>query len=327
MNWSPMTAPDRLNNLQILRFAAAMLVVLHHVIWTSSAYGLFMPALDPLTGWGESGVDLFFVISGFVMVYIQALRPRSAATFFLNRVARILPLYWLLSLLLLSLFFAVPQFFASFETTWQRSIASFFFSTTFLLRELPVLFVGWTLEYEMLFYALFALGMVFGRLRLAILFSATGLLAAVFAGVMNPLALEFIFGMACAALSLSGYGKRFAWFFLGLGVILLASWIWARPDLDRLWSFGLPALLIVLGVANIRQAGSNLLTYLGDASYSIYLVQVFTIPAIYKLAVKLPVATPTALVALTAILATIATGCLLFRYVEQPALARFRRII
>ena len=87
----------KLTNIQFLRAFAALNVVLFHILSTAHTYGYKPISLEFLAGWGACGVDLFFVISGFIMVYIQSVKERSPTEFIVERILRVCPTYWLLT--------------------------------------------------------------------------------------------------------------------------------------------------------------------------------------------------------------------------------------
>ena len=98
-----------LNNLQALRAFAALNVVAYHTIGLQNATSGSNYFLSVLTGWGANGVDIFFVITGFLMVYTTKRRKRSALDFLKGRITRILPIYWLLSIFLYFIYILSQQ--------------------------------------------------------------------------------------------------------------------------------------------------------------------------------------------------------------------------
>ena len=84
-------------NLQLLRAFAAINVIIYHIIGTSVAYGYELNFINILSGWGANGVDIFFVISGFIMYFSQAQNPKTPIKFLKSRLIRIVPLYWLMT--------------------------------------------------------------------------------------------------------------------------------------------------------------------------------------------------------------------------------------
>lgn len=307
-----------LNNIQVLRAFAALNVVLYHVIATAASYGQEVFLFSILQGWGKNGVDVFFVISGFVMVYTQAVNAKPAQVFIVNRILRIVPLYWFFTLCLLVICLFAPFLFRDLRPTFPHALSSFLLITGITVELPPLVHVGWTLEYEMLFYVLFALGLLLKREVFSLAFVVIALLVLMESGLTDPIVIEFALGMACAKLYLARKGRALGPAFLALGVLLLSVTIFIDVNLHRAIVFGLPALLIVFGSAYTRQISNKLLIYLGAASYSIYLVQAFTISAFYKLSSMFLTFLPTDALAVIAVCFTAALGCATYELVEKP---------
>lgn len=231
--------------------------------------------------WLKDGVAIFFVISGFVMARSAEREPFRPATFFRRRLLRVVPLYWFVT------FWYVLM---TRQWDWPH-----LFHTLLFLPEadsagavrLPVIDVGWTLNYEMAFYGLFALSMLLPRrLALSVLCAILALLAILGSLVdAGPLAdyyflpywWEFIAGMLIARLNL----RAPAWT-LPLGFL----WLAVGPQLfdARLLETSLAAALIV---ASARSLDGVLRPWsfpmlLGDASYAIYLTHLFVMFALYN---------------------------------------------
>jgi peptidoglycan/LPS O-acetylase OafA/YrhL len=307
-----------INNIQVLRAFAALSVVLFHVIGTSVSYGHGVFLFAPLQGWGQNGVDVFFVISGFVMVYTQGVNPKPAAVFIKNRVLRIVPLYWFFTLCLLLLCLLAPSMFRELRPTLAHVVWSFLTITHITAEKYPLVYVGWTLEYEMLFYILFGLGLLLQKPALSFAVVIVTLLLLVVTGFADAIILEFAFGMFCAKVYLASKGRAFGWAALGVGTLLLAASIVTRTDLHRAIVWGVPSFLIVFGSLYVRQIREGLLVYLGAASYSIYLVQVFSVAAFYKLSSAFLTFVPPDLLAIVAVAFTAALGCATYELIEKP---------
>ncbi|MBT8545253.1 acyltransferase [Polynucleobacter paneuropaeus] len=281
----------KLNNLQALRAFAALNVVFFHILGTSASYGFGVNDLKIFEGWGFNGVDIFFVLSGFIMVYIRGEGAMSPITFFVHRLTRIAPLYWLLTTLVLALSLVAPSIFRSDIAGIKiHTIASMFFMSQPLLSKSPVLFDGWTLEYEMLFYLCIAIGMFFKKISVTHLFVMLCISFLIAIDLIQPVAFEFLLGIFCGTLYLNfRNNKRLQLICLLIGISCFASTlILFKMEGDifsqRVIMYGLPSFLIIYGLLGVSQIKRGALTKLGDASYSIYLIQVFTIPAFYKFA-------------------------------------------
>jgi exopolysaccharide production protein ExoZ len=307
-----------LNNIQVLRGFAALNVVYFHVIIISKSYNQPVEFFAFLAGWGANGVDVFFVISGFVMVYSQSVREKTPLSFIVNRTLRIVPIYWFLTICLLLLYLLFPSNFRQLKLSMADTIFSFLFLSGASGNEFPVLYVGWTLEYEMLFYILFCAGIFIKRKHASIFFPASilGLLTTM--GLIELMALEFVFGMLCAKIYLSSVLKRLALPALFLAISWFITTIFFEFDIDRLFLYGVPSLFLVFALVHINQCKNTLLSFIGDASYSIYLVQVFTIPIFYKKTSDVIPAFNADVLSILALIFSGGIGCLVYILIEKP---------
>jgi len=114
-----------INNIQALRAFAVLNVVLFHALDMSNSYGYDFELFRILTRWGQNGVDIFFVISGFIMVYIQSQNQKSALGFIENRIKRIVPLYWSLTAIFVLLLYFIPSVFRQASFDIEHSVKSF----------------------------------------------------------------------------------------------------------------------------------------------------------------------------------------------------------
>ncbi len=302
---------------------------------------------DKIPSFGTSGVDLFFVISGFVMVHTTRLNPPTPTQFMKNRLARIVPIYWLLTLTL----FLV----AAFEPSWVQSTVA---NPLQLLDSLcfipfkksngfvqPLLFLGWSLNYEMFFYLLFAFGLgcrnyllgVYGVVALLCCFVFIGLwfqpTGVILAFYTDPRILEFALGVAVALWCdrLPGqFSVRPIWLvsasIVSLGLIMAAPDVWPIikwPSLSMFLFVGFPSAILVAAAVLLERWDWNiesaLVIAVGDASYVLYLSHPYLISPLQRVALKLH---PTGLVSvgLAALLIFLAVllGYLLHIYVERP---------
>lgn len=315
---------ERIYSLQALRFVAAAMVVLLHV--EQGARGLTEGGA--FANIGSFGVDIFFVLSGYVIcLTAPALTP---AAFLRKRVVRVVPVYWLATLFFLP--FAIAG--GTFEAA--RGVGTIAFYPGF---GLPWLAVGWTLCFEMLFYAVTALVLVNPRrlLPLALAaFAACWVLRVEFGGAFrffgNPLILEFLFGAALTRVKLRS--PVLAALAAGTALVLLGA-VEARgidgannvlgllageTSLARVAVMGLPAALLVWAALNVP-LGKGRLSYLGDTSYALYLVHPHVVAAALLVAPGMPVPLFTPVVAIAAVVA----GVAMHEQVEKPLLAALRR--
>ena len=316
-----------INNLQILRAFAATSVALAHIIGNAKSYGLPVRALSFLEGWGVNGVDLFFVLSGFLMVYTQRLKPKSAFAFFKNRVIRIVPIYWFLTFSMVGLYLVLPSAFNRLHPTVAHVTSALFFVSRIVVDKFPPVSVGWTLEYEMMFYALFAVGIAVTNQKRLIVVPAVLLSALALLGITDLIVLEFVFGMVAATIFLRLKTLPHAGLVLCSGVVLLALSLVINTGLDRVWKWGVPSFLIVLPLCYLPQSQNRLGKLLGDASYSIYLIQVFTIPVVYKFSTKLLPGLPNDLVALICLALSVAVGVLVYFTIEKRLVQGARHLL
>ncbi|MBL4646011.1 MAG: acyltransferase [Rhizobiales bacterium] len=315
-------SPNRgtINNLQALRAFAVLNVVFLHALQIGASYGQGTDVFAFLDGWGNNGVDIFFVISGFFMVYIQRLRPRSPQAFFAARIMRIVPIYWLLTIGLMAVTLVMPQIFRELDFSMSHGVLSLLFLTNLVSSGDPMLEVGWTLEYEMLFYALFAFALVFKNQILSIVLPAIALIALSFSGIADWIVIEFIFGMGLAHLYLSKAPIFLPKILFALGTcLLLLSIPFGRElPLHRVFISGIPAVFIVYGALYMPQIKNGLLALLGNASYSVYLAHFYIITICFKIAAMLELTVNTDVLFLGVFVASIASGLVFYYLIEKP---------
>lgn len=284
-------------SLQYLRAVAALMVVAFHA---SEKLGSMMGNDDaPNFTLGLAGVDIFFVVSGFIMLATTQGKDITTADFARRRFERIVPLYWLLTSLVLLVVLVRPGLLATATFDGAHIAASYLFVPwphPALDAQLPLLVPGWTLNYEMAFYALFAASLLLpARFRVPGLIGVLTLAA--FAGLFvpagtilsfytDPIILEFAGGLILAGVwrRCLPVSPRAALYFVGIGFLLLH--LGSGSDLPRIVWAGIPALMIVAGVVHADGASERrpmrLPMLLGDASYSIYLSHVIALPVLAK---------------------------------------------
>jgi len=335
--------------LQILRFVAAMLVAVMHI---TQAISIHITGKGEGVYWGTGsvGVDIFFIISGFVMMISTAQLPMdgpgrmaNAWIFMKRRIQRIVPLYWVYTLAKAALLLAVPAL--AFKSTIDPAhlAASLFFIPTTAPWGLiqPTLPVGWTLNFEMMFYLVFAAAIALGlpRIRWCLaIFLCVFLAGRYLPGSValnfyaQSIIFEFIIGVAFAqALLRWGPGPA------TIGAALLAAGTfftffmgWDSSS-DRLFPWGVGSAAIVLGTIWMERhidgkAWAKPLAFLGDASYSIYLSHTFVVPASVIVLKKLGIVDVATVFAVTTA-AVIVAGALSYIWLEKPLINLFKRLL
>lgn len=300
-----------IHNIQILRGFAAIFVVLYHSIELSVDNNLSLNFFLLFEGIGAFGVDLFFVISGFIMMFIHLNRPQTIKSFVIARVIRIVPLYWLLTM-----FFFIVMIFRN-EHDYVHLTSSMFFMSHILSFEEPVLYLGWTLEYEVIFYVIFALSLIFTNEKIRLYVVCCMLYVASF--VLSLTMLEFFLGMIAAYIYkyYQFKSKVFLLFLLTTGLVLMyfSHFIQLIDQLPRFIKWGIPSFLIVVSLLYLYQIKGFFLNLLGDASYSIYLIQVFSLPLIFKFSF---IFNNSDLFVFFSVFFTILTGIGLYYFAERP---------
>jgi exopolysaccharide production protein ExoZ len=285
-----------IKGIQYLRGVAALSVVIFHL---SMQLYWMAPSSIRLSSLA-SGVDLFFVISGYIMVYSTGGGTKlSALEFLIRRMIRIVPLYWLATAAAVIVLLIAPKIAKQTILAIPHVIASFAFLPASHPSApnvyAPLVYVGWTLNYEMLFYVLFAIGIAAGSglpnrvvaitSAPILILSAIGLFyrpTGILGFYANPIMIEFLLGMYLA-LALSNLPKSKIYALLSLAGLVALFALPDGPESDRVLRYGLIASIVV-GTAVLGECPKvNLLHLMGDASYSIYISHFFVLSAFAQL--------------------------------------------
>jgi exopolysaccharide production protein ExoZ len=346
------TPHKKLNLLQVYRGIGALLVVMFHLNDMSKERLQQVTFLNLFeAGW--SGVDYFFVLSGFIMVYVHRsaiAKPDQLKSFLVKRAVRIYPIYWIITLLVLFFFLVIP----GFANNQDLNIQKIFVSLLLLPQnDKPILDVGWTLIYELYFYLLFSVAIWFKpKYSVPILsswlfitmlhylkvvnFGGEAFLLNIVFGNMN---LEFILGCLAGYIVIK-FGSKISknrWILFGaanLGYIALLILLAAtKIEIDRMSTFGVMAALLIIGSASIDLNDSpkvpKILTYLGDASYSIFLLHSPIVSAITKVVQKANLGKyfDSFFAPALVVLITVVLGCLFYSLIEKPLTVYLRKNI
>lgn len=352
----------KLKSIQALRAIAAIAVMFAHLYGIEARQEGATPLLSDLALYGMAGVDLFFVISGFIMVWVAGDWHQGAKTsraFLYARMTRIYPTWWLFAGALSVYFYftlGVPWDPAEVAQT-GASGTEHLIKSAFLIPQdvLPVLQLGWTLVHEMYFYVGFALilllppawrlpamGLWASLIIASIISGQSRFHATTFAGlIFHPMTLEFLMGSAIGWVIRSGWTK-YAGIALSIGLIAMASIVWTVDMLSTERAFpvqralyiGSAATLIVYGVVamEIREGASKwaspILVRIGDWSYSLYLCHILVIAGVarfyYPEFGQETVLAKLGYLALASVASILVAGLSYYLF-ERPTISLFRR--
>lgn len=283
-------------SIQILRALAAWLVVGHHVTQLIPEAKNDSAASQVFALYGAYGVDLFFVISGLVIYLSSTRRQVSPREFFLQRVARVVPAYWIFSALIAVTLFLDHSLVFGTKLEWPFFFKSLLFvpaQNPSGIGRYPLLTVGWTLNYEIAFYGVYLFAM-FAPTKLRTASVTIGVLLLVFAvpkfgGVLafygNKIVLEFLLGVAVGVAAKRGLLAKVApmWGAVLCLAGLVAIWVHGGGKHSFL-GVGLPCAALVVGAISLEKYVNRtaFVGCLGDWSYSTYLCHVLVLSIGYR---------------------------------------------
>ncbi|WP_339266750.1 acyltransferase [Paenibacillus sp. FSL R5-0470] len=333
----------RLNSLQSMRGIAALTVLFFHatLLFSTLDYDFFNGVFQQ----GYAGVDLFFVISGFVIYYIHKIDigvSKKGKAFFVKRFLRVYPIYWLILVFLIPVYFLIP----SFGDEETRNVGNLIKSVLLIPQppEHMPLTVAWTLSHEILFYLMFGSLIILKKrasypIIIAWLFATLILFLVDFADgvsfnywldfLFNAFNLEFLGGLFAAHLILNNKNK-YGMYFIIIGLVyFILSWgndYYGFLRINRVISYGIPSFLLIYGMVSYEVLKKiripKVFVFLGDASYSIYLIHYPLLSVLNKIFLKLNIYTTLGYLAATllVILLTIIISCVFHTIIEKPLL-------
>ncbi|MBF0560414.1 MAG: acyltransferase [Alphaproteobacteria bacterium] len=337
--------------VQVLRGVAAMFVVLSHILIMLNERLDCSFNLHSIS-WPQFGVDIFFPISGFIMVMATSPQWGLAGlwrAFLTRRIIRIVPLYWIVTGLKIAIIFIFPGLAIHSIVPLSYAVASFFlippYGTIWTGATWPVVNVGWTLSFEMMFYIIFAVALAFSRRPIP--WVASVLCLIVFAGLfstpdwwagsflLGSLNLEFVFGMIVGLATLAGKRLPIPLAYAAVVVAGLLVWISMLDtfrDFPRFISWGIPGVLLLAATLALEERWIDRLsgwpTFIGDASYSIYLTHVFAVSFVGFVMQKAHMTSHVFLIiaVIISIIASIAGGAVVHIYIERVLLKKLHKM-
>lgn len=356
----------KVESIQLLRAFAVSLVIFVHASYFGIPHITNSNPIDSfyyIKSWGCIGVDLFFTISGFIMTVVVPSYQQSGGwkKFFLKRIIRIIPLYFLLSLVDVFVTIYIKKEPIDFQTIAKTIVFFPFFDGKSFVE--PVISVGWTLSYEIYFYSLIGVVLSLGKKiyrNLLIIIMCLSLIGCLFTFpyvffkfITSPLLLEFGFGILCGltykkfrSLNWDIKIKQLtAVLLLFGGLFLMFITIFVKKDFEishqnivennnllalyRVIIWGIPCALFLLGTILVEQLYTfriwKILIEAGDSSYSSYLIhgQIYPILAIIFHYFDLSVF----LYLLFVIPVCICVSIIFFRIVEKPLIIIIDKIL
>lgn len=330
-----------INSIQILRAIAAIMVVMYHITIKAEQYN------NESFTWfhiGEYGVDLFFIISGFIMCYTTATRQVTFSRFMRDRIKRIIPLYWVMTTVALAVYLVAPSIVNS-----SGGETSIFASYTLIPNGDKLLVQnGWTLSYEFLYYFIFAGCLAAAASGRNLLYTSVCILLIAAVGFItrpeNPtlaflthiVLVEFVLGILAFKLL---YNKKMSLpvstllLVIGIAMLVAQNQFGKFPSpFGRLVCGGVPMFFVFVGfvgmeryIAAAQFRFKKALLLLGDASYSIYLIHAFTLSASAKVVKAVHLEKYDWIFSSVLLLSSIVAGVIAYWYVERPINLYFKR--
>ncbi|MCH9813298.1 MAG: acyltransferase [Epsilonproteobacteria bacterium] len=297
-------------SIQYLRAIAAFFVLLSHI----SEKNMEMFSDSFLSFWyegGAFGVDIFFIVSGFIMTYTtqHMHQKKGAFTLFIKkRIIRIIPLYWFFTFIALTIYIVMPEKVNSSENVETVLLQSFFLLPV-QANEVYLLNVGWTLRSEFIFYFIFSLGLLFSKSRGLILVSFILTLLLIFSSLLDmhtfhPYVSNFVHNLFfefCLGILLFYITQKMKSISIPVSLLVIVIgftlFYLIHADIIELTGLrgldsGLSAFLICFGFVSLEKMllkkPITLFVALGDASYSTYLLHPFILSAFMIIQHKIP---------------------------------------
>ncbi|MGC4100312.1 acyltransferase family protein [Ferruginibacter sp.] len=344
------TQHKNLQLIQMLRGIASLLVVLLHITinYSENLPGAF---LFNIFKFGGSGVDIFFVLSGFIITYSSAgniAKSGAFLTFIKRRIIRIFPIYWIT----ISIFLLIQIIFFSFYKTHFDLTFTNICSTYLLFpNHIMINGVSWSLTNELFFYLLFSVAVLIPYKKITLYLMVAYSLVLIVSGVLNlfdlasmnsfvalllfPMNMEFFLGVL-VALIVHRFPSKWIYPFLITGLLLFLAGAanmgyfsgMTKNGTERVLFFGVPSFLVILSLVKWELTKkvniAKIFVDLGNASYSIYLIHLPVVAAFYKVVVRLNFSSTFILQTLSLALLIIVSilGIVVYKKVEKPLIKK-----
>ncbi len=344
--------------IQLLRGIASMLVVLMHITvnYEDNSGHVF---LFNIFKFGGSGVDIFFVLSGFIITYSNLKyveKPSATGTFLKRRFVRIFPIYWLIITVFLLAQLSLPAF---YNTHFDTGIGNLLQTYLLLPGHIMLNGVSWSLTNELFFYLLFTLALLIPNKKYTLFLAAFYFVILLVVALGFP---QFAIGNPYIEILLFPMNMEF---FMGIIIVLIVnrlavSWVYpllitgiglfitgallnnadisvfsstSGGALNRVLLFGFPSFLIILAVVKLELSKTirmhNIFLHLGDASYSIYLFHLPMVAAFFKITDKINMDNAAVLFLLSFLLIVMvcAGGIFIYQKIEKPLIEKLNKLL
>lgn len=342
---------SKIYNIQALRGIAVLLVVLYHIIAVEKKYNSEFIILPDVFKLGTIGVDIFFIISGFIMVIVTSNYHKNFnkyLKFMYSRLSRIYPLYWFFSLLIVPVLFLKPEWVNSSQVGEVDLVSSFLLYPT---ESKPLIMVAWSLIHEIYFYIVYGILLLFFRRTQIVIFSVLWFVLIVGLNVFfdfenslillisHPLTIEFIIGLLLGVFYMKNINNKFfiksnfllwlPYFVFPIMYVLFLDFF--ENESLRVITYGIPSAIIVFCALELEKKQvffNGFLMKIGDASYSIYLSHVLVLNVVGKLLVSFNFQGILFefLMAVIMFFLAIIFGILNFKFVEKPLILMLKKI-
>ena len=334
------TSQQRLNSLQALRGIAALMVVAFHLNVYTLPENLGLNPTWPGLNMGYAGVEIFFVLSGFIMFYRHGTelgQPKKLVPYLYARFARIFPVFWMVLVMVMTLRFIV------YDTL--PTAQSILISASMLpIFDQHILGIQWTLSFELMFYIIFGLAFFNVRLGLVLMMIWFGVcIALIFMGqtgelpifFFSPYNILFLLGIIAATtwqnvndiavpLLLTGIAL-----FIGVGLSEALGFVDYNFAIRTVF-YGVGAMAMICAAVSLESQGRprvpTTMVFLGNASYAIYLVHITARGAVSLVFKKIVLTDlPTNALALLVFVSAVCVGAATHILLEKPTIRFLRR--
>lgn len=287
-----------LNRISIIRAVSCTTIALFHIFEFLNANAAGVNVRFIFAG---PGFYLFLLISGFILVFTTKPDDKPLALM-VKRLSRLTPLYWVMTLAAIMLVLTRHWLLPFADLSAGSVLSSFLFLPHEDLggRIMPILFVGWTLNYVVLFYVLFAVSLLapprwqaataVGALLALMLFATLALEGPMRTFYSKPILVSFAGGVALG--KLLRWRKTGEWIrgrslapMAALGVAgLIAAAFWGQRGMPGMIAYSIPGALLLFAAAGHdmyrKPLRSKLAERLGNISYAVFLVHPLVIPLV-----------------------------------------------